>query len=296
MFSKLFKKQSTEELNNRSGVLENLDESKIEENSSETIKQNPTNNIDVDFSSEVDNIEEISEEEEKRMLSELTETIKEEILNANTIDEVEENIEAIENTIGITELEWQTVYNNPNILGYESRTQQALVFGNVLPSEFDVYSDTILDVGCGIGDLWAYCNEVLQCDDPLYTGIDIDEDIITKAKIKFPEVANSFSVQNLDEHTQTHDWVVAMSAFNEHTFNDKKSMYIKIEDIIDKMYSLANKGVALNLMHTYLKETDKESLQVFNPYEIFKWASTKYYNVKIHKNYIDRDFILYIYK
>jgi cyclopropane fatty-acyl-phospholipid synthase-like methyltransferase len=164
------------------------------------------------------------------------------------------------------------------------------VFKNVLPPEFNPHEDTLLDVGCGIGDLWAYCVEILKCDAPMYTGIDLDAEIIELARKKFP--TTTFYNEALNGFTTTkYDWIVAVSAFNEIS-----KFPVDIKQTIELMYENANKGIALNLMHTHLNESDKESLQVFDPKEIIDWALSKYDNVKFHKNYINRDFYLCIYK
>ena len=96
--------------------------------------------------------------------------------------------------------------------------------------------------------------------------------------------------------TQKFDWVVAMSAFNVKV-DDIDNMNEYVKRIINKMYSLSEKGIAINLMHSFPKGEDwSDTMTTFNSSDIFKWAIDNFYNVKAHRNYIDRDFILYIYK
>lgn len=293
MFSKLFKKETTKP-ENISSETETIDEQKIQQETvSEPEQQSPNTTetpFDISYQTEVEDIDEISELEKQRINDELVEMIKQDLLSAESLEELEEKTEQIESNIGITDYEWETIYNNPQILGYESKKQQLEVFQNVVPKEFNPYEDTILDVGCGIGDLWAYCVEILNCETPLYTGIDLDVEMIELAKKKFPSA--TFYNQTLSGFLPTKvDWIIAISAFNEIS-----EFPIDIKQNIELMYDNANKGIALNLMHTHLNDTDKESLQVFNPTEIVEWALSKYDNVKFHKNYINRDFYLCIYK
>lgn len=293
MFSKLFKKETTK-LENISSETETIDEQKIQLETVSEIEQQSDNTIEtqpnISFQTEVDDIDDISEIEKQRINDELVELIKQDLLSASSPEELDERVEQIESNIGITDYEWETIYNNPQILGYESKKQQLEVFQNVVPKEFNPYEDTILDVGCGIGDLWAYCTEILNCENPLYTGIDLDTNIIEFAKKKFPNA--TFYNQTLSGFSPTKvDWVIAISAFNE-----IPEFPLDIKQTIELMYDSANKGIALNLMHAYLNDTDKKSLQVFDPKEILSWALEKYDNVKFHKNYINRDFYLCIYK
>jgi len=300
MFSKYFKKEPTK-LENISSEAETIPEEKITDQSTEiphsyddVIKEQ----IDINYQTELVDIDEISEIERQRINDELVELIKQDLLSASSIEELDEKTDQINSSIGITDYEWDTIYNNPTILGYETRKQQLNVFKNVLPPEFNPYEDTLLDVGCGIGDLWAYCVEILKCDAPLYTGIDTDIEIIKLAQKKFPNVADNFIVDDLNIHASTnrYDWVVAMSAFNEITVIEDKQVSLNIEDIIKQMYSIANKGIALNLMHTHLTESDKDVLHIYDPNKIIDWVLENYDNVKFHKNYINRDFYLCIYK
>lgn len=288
MFSKLFKKETTKpEI--ESSKLKTISEKKnpTETESEETVEQPK---LDIDYQTEVDNIDDISESEKQRINDELVELIKQDLMSAESLDELEEKAEQIDSNIGITDYEWETVYNNPQILGYENRNQQLEIFRNILPSEFNPYEDTLLDVGCGIGDLWAYCYEILKCENPLYTGIDMDVNFIAMAKKKYP-LATFYNQTFNGFMPQSFDWIVAMSSFNE-----KSEVPVDIKQTIETMYENANKGIALNLMHTHLNEVDKESLNIFDPSEILTWALSKYENVKFHKNYINRDFYLCIYK
>jgi len=251
--------------------------------------------IDSEYSVDLnlDGDTELSESDVDKMRTDLTEAIKEDILAEETPELMEARISDMEEIIGITQHEWDTIYNNPQLLGYSDRQEQALVFKSVLPSEYNSLEDTILDVGCGVGDLWAYINEVRNTPEPLYTGIDSDVERIQLAHTKFPEITSSLLPTSLDGiGSQKFDWVVAMSVFNEtpNTFD--------IEKTIDDMYQLSNKGISLNLMHTLPEGIEDGTMRTFDPIEILKWAHSKYKNVKIQSNlnYINRDFILNIYK
>jgi SAM-dependent methyltransferase len=337
MFNKLFKKESTKTLEDLSGVPETISEQIQEEQlptnlaereeggdavleyegtlpMSETelaelehefdayaIDSNPTSPIDDDdFNAEFDvpDVGVVDDIDEDALRAELQDSIKQELMSEENLDAVEERAEMMETEMGITQHEWDTKYNNIEMIGYETREQQALVFSNVLPKEYDPFTESVLDVGCGVGDLYAYVQEVLEAEEPIYAGIDMDPEMIELAKGKFPEVESDLSVTNILEleSNKKWDWVVAMSAFNVKVDNIKDmTEYAKL--VINKMYSLSEKGIAINLMHSFPKGEDwSDTMTTFNSTDIYTWAIDNFYNVKAHRNYIDRDFILYIYK
>lgn len=59
----------------------------------------------------------------------------------------------------------------------------------------EIVGSTILDLGCGEGELSAYC---VEHNTKEYTGIDIDQQLITNAKIIYPSV--NFIKQDLEEY------------------------------------------------------------------------------------------------
>lgn len=230
------------------------------------------------------NLDSDVEMDQDKMLEDLTEVFRKELEEAASVEEVERKVEEITDAIGITDTEWEEVYNNVSLIGYETRYQQLDVFRNTCPDEFNVYKESVLDVGCAIGDFHAYCQEILNCAEPKYTGIDYNENMINLAKKKYPEAEKNFITSDLLDHEGNYDWVVAMSIFDI-PMQDDMNKYVRI--CIDKMYELADKGVCLNLSNL----PDK-----YNSAELYKWAVNKYNNVKIHNNYIENNFYLQIFK
>jgi SAM-dependent methyltransferase len=222
--------------------------------------------------------------DEEKALADITAAIKEELLKAETVEDVDKKADEITDQIGITDTEWEEVYMNVSLIGYESRQQQIDIFSNTCPKEFNVYADTVLDVGCGIGDFFAYCQEILNCLEPKYSGIDYNGNMIELAKKKFPEAENNLSAEDLLDVDGNYDWVIAMSAFNVPMQDDMDS-YIK--QCIDKMYSLCNKGIGFNLLNTD---------EGYAPKDILNYVLDKYENVKFHNNFIEDNYYIQIFK
>lgn len=193
--------------------------------------------------------------------------------------------------------EIERLITDPTVIGYGSREEQMAVYSAVLPMGYIPQTDTILDVGCGVGDLFAYLQEIRMVQDPKYTGIDYNANMINLAKIKFPEIENNFSNTDLFDLTpnQKFDWIVAMSAFNIKMHDDMVAYSLSA---IDKMLEHANKGIGINFISEEVDDTDPEGDFIkYEPADIMRAVVEKYPNhmVIFMNNYIEGDFSIHIY-
>jgi len=68
----------------------------------------------------------------------------------------------------------------------QSRRTQLMRFEAFLQSH-DIGGKSILDVGCGAGDLWQYLqHKSIECN---YTGFDLSPEMINRCRERFPDVA-----------------------------------------------------------------------------------------------------------
>lgn len=122
----------------------------------------------------------------------------------------------------------------------------------------------ILDVGCGMADLYDYL------DSPTgYVGIDVSSKIIARAKAKYPEA----DVRCIDfkDYDEIHDWVIAVGAFSVTIGSDSEQLkYLK--DNIWRMLSMADKGVMLTFLSRHIVPADRRYKELFyyDPTEVFK--------------------------
>ena len=95
---------------------------------------------------------------------------------------------------------------------------------------------SILDVGCGFGDLFGYLKKNKTDFD--YLGCDINEKIINVAKDQYPDV--TFVVHDfLDlKLEKKYDWVIASGIFN-FKLNDNE---IYIQKMLTKMFQSCKIG------------------------------------------------------
>lgn len=157
----------------------------------------------------------------------------------------------------------------------------------VLLNVDNVSGSSLLDVGCGLGDLYAFSKERDVNID--YTGIDIVEDFVKTAQTKFPEA--NFRYSDIFEVEEEFDYVVASGAMS-FKVADNDNHY---REMIKKMYSLANKAVAFNMLDK-LTHVDNETYAAYHPGEIADFCSTFAGRVEMVTDYLPQDFTVYLYK
>ncbi len=96
--------------------------------------------------------------------------------------------------------------------------------------------DSILDVGCGIGDLSSLLGEFEN-----YVGIDRMPEAIRQARKRHP--ARTFHELDLAEVGEEFDWVLASEILNQRTYRNYESLM----HLIEMMWKLCRKGLALNV-------------------------------------------------
>ena len=188
-------------------------------------------------------------------------------------------------------------FTAPEILGWNSTEEQETLFF-ALQLFYDVNS-SVLDVGAGRGDLYGYMkNLYLDTWDPsLYSGIDFNSYLVDVGKQKFPEanleVGDLFSI---DESVR-YDWCMANGVFNLKIANYDMDEYTK--SAIDKMYNIAEKGIAFNLLTSYddsMSEEVIDAIHKFDAGEYLNYLTEKYGKVICRADYFPGDVTFFIFK
>jgi SAM-dependent methyltransferase len=151
--------------------------------------------------------------------------------------------------------------------------------------------DSVLDLGCGFGDFFLYCrNKKLDVD---YLGIDINPDLISAARKRFPGV--KFDVKDIQKDPlPAVDWVVSTSSFNLRLAGEDN--YKFITDVLCRSYALARKGVAIDFMTDYVdfRGNDKEVFY-YSPEKVFSIAKSISKRACLRHDYPLFDFCVYLY-
>ena len=154
--------------------------------------------------------------------------------------------------------------------------------------------DSILDLGCGFGDFYQYLNEVLGPGNFNYTGIDINPNIIKRARERFPEA--EFRTSNIleDGLNDFFDFIVSTSSFNLklHEIDN----YEFIQNLLNLCYNSSYKGVAIDFLSDYVDFKSTTDAFYYKPEVVFSNAKSITKRITLRHDYPLFEFCLYLYK
>ena len=147
-------------------------------------------------------------------------------------------------------------------------------------------TDTILDLGCGMGHYTEYLN-LNGYDLHNYTGIDINEKYIRSCSIRKNNLR--FICGEIQGLNERYDYIIGSGVF---TVGLSKN---DIFTMLEKSYQLCRKGMAFNFINKeFLSD---EEYNTFVPEEWYEIIKGKFGNSKLVNDYLPgEDFTIYIYK
>ena len=151
----------------------------------------------------------------------------------------------------------------------------------------DLNGKKILDVGCGLGDLYGFLIKKYKGID--YCGIDIAPKMIASARHKYPKAR--FENKEATEINEKFDYIFASGSL---TFAVKQHKKYYLE-LIKKMYDLAKHGVAFNMLDQKVYRANDLYL-TYDPMKILEFCRTFAKDTKIITGYVEGDFTVYLYK
>lgn len=182
--------------------------------------------------------------------------------------------------------------DSPQATQYSDVETQELRFKYLLEIG-DMSNKTILDFGCGTAHLATYLKSKDVNFD--YIGVDIVPEFIELSKKKFPE----FRFGRYEEFADVAvDYVIISGVFN-NLMEDNRKFY---QETISKLFKLASKGMAFNMMSSYVDYFD-EGLFYEQPERVFSFIKneitplvTLRNDYRIKDNIPPFDFTMYLYK
>jgi len=158
---------------------------------------------------------------------------------------------------------------------------------------------SVIDVGCGLGDMFQYLNE--HGFKGQYLGLDFIPEFISLSEKHFKTHANAqFKECNLltDNIPTGYDYILLSGVFNNNQANNEEFMYSTIK----KMFDSCKKGIAFNAMSTYVDFQD-DSLYYSDPLKIFDYCKKNLtrrvvlkHDYLVKKGSIPFEYTMYLYK
>lgn len=172
---------------------------------------------------------------------------------------------------------------NYEVLDWASARSQEARFA-VLVDHVDVSGKSLLDVGCGLGDLWGYLTRRGVATD--YTGVDLLDKMVLAAQQRHPGgrfvQADIFSS---DDFGGTFDVVYCSGAFNLNLGNNLEFLPLAIR----RMCRLSRQYVVFNLLHVRAA-SEQHRYFYYDPAEVRQLLTSPHCGVQIIDDYLPNDF------
>jgi len=176
---------------------------------------------------------------------------------------------------------------DPRGLGWRDADSQITRF-EVLNEIADLTGASVLDEGCGFGDLYPYLAE--RFPGITYTGIDINADAVAVARERYPAVL--FVAADFTEYSGgPFDYVLSSGALT-FNMNDAEGVY---KGHIRKMYEVCTKGVAFNMLNRSVIVELPDYLG-WDMSEVEAYCRTFARQVVLRHDYSTEDFTVYLYR
>ncbi|PIY09666.1 MAG: SAM-dependent methyltransferase [Flexibacter sp. CG_4_10_14_3_um_filter_32_15] len=139
---------------------------------------------------------------------------------------------------------------------------------------------SVLDYGCGYGAMSEYVSK--NYPNAKYIGYDISEEMIKKAKEKYPSQSTQKTNQKIEWITEikenaTFDYVIASGIFSVKLKENPQEWHQYILDTLSIFNTITLKGFSFNCLTSFSdKEYMKEHLYYANPMELFSYCKTNF--------------------
>lgn len=185
--------------------------------------------------------------------------------------------------------------DSPQGADWADADSQRLRF-KILSEIDDLNGKGIHDVGCGLAHLVEFLAESgVNCQ---YVGSDISSLMIEKAKQRIPK-AQLYVADILDDVTpewMKADYLFASGVFHVKGANERSPWQQFVEAMVRRMFSLAQKGIAFNMMTSYVDYEDT-NLFYLSPAEMLDFCIQNLgRRVVIRHDYPLWEYTVYVYK
>ena len=180
--------------------------------------------------------------------------------------------------------------NSIRSVDWGSRRSQTRRF-EVLAGVGSLRGASILDVGCGLGDLYPWLRRRTRHFS--YTGIDVTPEMIAIASRRLPGV--DFRVGSIEDfphaRREAFDFVIASGIFAKLRGRPVQRM----QAAVARMYQIARIGVGVNFLSSFAASRDQGEFHA-DPSATFAFCLTLTPWAVLRHDYHPRDFTVYLYK
>jgi len=176
---------------------------------------------------------------------------------------------------------------DPRSVGWGDRKGKQSLRFEILCQIGKIHGGSLLDVGCGFGDLYGYLKyKKIQVK---YLGVDINPELIEIGKKIYPKA--SLETRDIEQKPfqRKFEWVMA-SGITSHG-----STYPHLRKVIKEMFRICSKGVAMNFVSNRVDYKTK-GLFYSSPEKILAISKSLSNRIVLRHDYMPFEFTLYIFK
>jgi len=175
-------------------------------------------------------------------------------------------------------------------LGYGRRASQERRFC-VVAELGDLHGASLLDVGCGFGDLLAWLRA--RGIQPRYTGLDLCAPMVERCRQRFPEGdAHFLSGDALSFQPEgTYDYVVASGLFG-YAARDTR---VRVRPTLERLFGMTRIGMAVNFLSAWAPARSRGRVYV-QPADLLQYALRLTPAVRLDHSYMPNDFTISLYR
>ena len=155
----------------------------------------------------------------------------------------------------------------------------------------DLHGKTLLDIGCGFGDYYAYLRG--RGIGVRYVGYDFIAPFVEAGRERFPEA--TFAVKDVTRDPIEHeaDYAVMCQVFNNRYADSDNTAVVKA--VVRKAFAAARLAVSVDMLSTYVNYRD-EKMAYFSPEEMFAFGKSLTPYVRVQHDYAPHHFTLFLYR
>jgi len=176
-----------------------------------------------------------------------------------------------------------------NKVGWNSRESQQNRFHQIT-KKFDIQYSSVLDYGCGVGDLYEFLNN--RYPSFKYLGVDVNQNMISIARNKHAAEFQHFNdINDLYDNEIEADYILASGVFS-FKIEDYKNIY---KSEIKELYEFCKNGLSFNMLKTGIHQDDEiyATWSVFEVSEFVKSFASKFEIVDKYGDFSDFTVIIH---
>jgi SAM-dependent methyltransferase len=174
---------------------------------------------------------------------------------------------------------------DPRSLGWD--TARHLLRLHILASQWDLTGATVLDFGCGLGDLYGLLRD--RGIPVRYHGIDINPTLTQAAASRFPDA--EFTVRDIESQglDREYDFVFASGVFN---WNDGRNEEF-LRNAMGLLCSKCRRGLGLNFLTSHV-DYRLDHLFYVDPGLLIRLAQTYTRRISLRHDYMPFEFSVFL--